>query len=432
MNTGKSLLCHRLLLPMWVAVCLLASVQRALGGAVTDSILYRFIGGSGDGSHPMSGLVADAQGNLYGTTVSGGSRCSGGCGTVFQLVPPATKGGTWTENILYTFADGRDGGLPAGSLILDAAGNLYGTATQGGGVTPNCPAGCGVVFMLTPSPSLPWTETVLYSFSAQNGAAGIRPSANLIFDSLGNLYGTTEFDSVTGFGTVFELTPSGGSWMETTLYTFQGGADGAESTSGLIFDSLGNLYGTTQQGGGFGFGAVFELSPIAGGGWTEQVLYGFQGGSDGSEPPASLVFDKAGNLYGSALMAGNTYCRVGCGLIFELTPPIAPGQPWTKTTIYNFLGKSDGQNPYGPLIFDSAGNMYGTTGYGGGAPDAGTVFQLVPRNGSWVEYRYAFSSGNDGNNPLCGLVLIGKTLYGTTRRGGSSASLGTVFSITAP
>jgi len=337
-----------------------------------EKVLFNFNGT--DGYQPMYGLIFDAAGNLYGTAFGGGDPSCGdpnGCGTVFQLTP--APGGGWTETVLHSFKGyPTDGSYPYAGVIFDAAGNLYGT-TGGGGTY-----GVGTVFELSPAAGGGWTETVLHSF---NGSDGHGPEAGLIFDAAGKLYGTTAWGGTgtdclnTGCGTVFKLTPvAGGGWTETVLHSFSN-TDGALPFAGLIFDAAGNLYGTTQQGGSYGFGTVFELTPTAGGGWTETVLFSFNGnwsGRDGGLPEAGLIFDAAGNLYGTT-GAGGTYAY---GTAFELTPTAGGG--WTETVLHSFNNNgTDGESPLAGLIFDAAGNLYGTTG-GGGTYGLGMVFELTP------------------------------------------------------
>lgn len=230
------------------------------------------------------------------------------------------------------------------------------------------------------------TENVLFSFTGANGNG---PDGTLVFDSEGNLYGTTlgsapNANCSSGCGLVFKLTPSqDGAWTETILHQFTGGDDGVNPYSGLVFDSQGNLYGTTFFGGGTdctdadgdtGCGIVFMLSPTEGGDWNETVIYRFKGGDDGSGPFAEVIFDSQGNLYGATLNGGNPKCV--CGTVFKLTHQ--PSGAWKKTILHVFAsGDNEGQNPYGSLVFDKQGNLYGTT-YSGGNPGYGTVFQLAP------------------------------------------------------
>jgi len=386
----------------------------------------------GDGNAPVAGLIFDARGNLYGTTESGGTPNKG---NVFQLTP--ASGGGWTEQVLYGFCSQTnctDGDYPKAGLIFDAAGNLYGT-TYGGGAY-----GFGTVFELTPASGGGWTEQVLYSFCSQtNCTDGGYPTAGLIFDSAGNLYGTTQSGGnfvgscVTyGCGTVFELMPSrGGGWTEKLLYTFcsqTNCTDGDYPYSGLIFDAAGNLYGTTVAGGAYSGGTAFELSPGQGGGWTEQVLHSFGNGTDGQGPYAGLIFDAAGNLYGTTEEGG----AYSWGTAFELTP--APGGGWTEQVLHNFDDNgTDGSQPYAGLIFDAGGNLYSTTA-NGGTHYGGTAFELTPAaGGGWTEQvLHSFSNnGTDGYEPYAGLIFdaVGN-LYSTTYQGGTYNG-GTVFELTS-
>jgi uncharacterized repeat protein (TIGR03803 family) len=244
-------------LVIFAAALLMTSTFAA--AQVQGQVLHNFNGT--DGAYSQAGLIFDAAGNLYGTTAGGGTSFAG---TVFELTPIA--GGGWTEKVLHNFNnDGTDGYLLYAGLVMDAAGNLYGTTYEGG--TYNG----GTVFELTPTAGGGWTEQVLWSFG--NGTDGIEPQADLIFDAAGNLYGTTRVGGAYGPGTVFELTPTGsGGWTERVLHNFNG-MDGNNLSGGLIFDAAGNIYGTTGFGGTDDKGTVFELSPAAGGGWTEQALH---------------------------------------------------------------------------------------------------------------------------------------------------------------
>lgn len=346
-------------------------------GGWTESVAHVFLGGIRDGGSPATGLVADAGGNLYGTTANGGPS---GCGTVFELHPNAN--GSWNEKILHSFTCGTDGQVPYAGLITDSAGNLYGTTNGGGNYDQTCTGGCGVVFKLSHSPS-GWKETVLHAFAA--GKGGSNPSGNLVSDAAGNLYGTTTQGGIvgnchphSGCGVVFQLSRSS-NWRETVLYSFSGGSDGGTPAAGLAFDSAGSLYGTTQWGRAFGClpgscGVVFELSPTSSG-WNETTLYTFTGGADGGEPLAGVILDNEGNLYGTAEAGGNlNACNgYGCGVVFELSPGSAG---WTETVLHSFDGlPDDGMFPLAGLIFDLVGDLYGTTS-GGGAYGLGTVFEI--------------------------------------------------------
>jgi len=408
-----------------VAVLLLTSMALYLPAAsaqaqLTEKVLYAFTGGA-DGGYPYSGLVSDAVGNLYGTTLSGGStNCYLGCGVVFELSP--ASGGGWTETVLHTFTGGSDGAHPIGGLILDSVGNLYGTTSVGGLATTCVPAGdCGTVFELTPTSGGGWTETVLYGFKG-GGSDGNGPQASLVFDKAGNLYGTTVGGGGTnclgeGCGTIFRLTPtSSGGWKESVLHAFTGGNDGGHPLSAMVFDAAGNLYGTAYQGGASavcysGCGVVFKLTPATVG-WRESVIHTFTGGNDGSTPWYSgVIFDPAGTLYGTA------------NNVFRLTKGSSGG--WIEGTIHNFTSLLDGQEPRGGLIFDASGNLYGTTWLTNNDIGAGTAFELTLTSKGWRESAlYRFTGGSDGGYPEAGLMVdsLGN-LYGTTSGGGSVNSV---------
>ena len=391
------------------------------GGGWREKELYTFKNNGTDGLNPYARLIFDATGNLYGTTAYGGTY---GSGTVFELSP--TAGGVWTEKVLHSFGNGTDGVNPYAGLIFDAAGNLYGTTYQGGTY------GSGSVFELIRGNAGRWTEKVLHSFG--NGADGAGSYASLIIDAAGNLYGTTfEGGAYIYYGTVFELMPvPGGGWTEMVLHSFSG-ADGGYLEAGLIFGAGGNLYGTTEIGGANNAGTVFELTPTAGGGWTENVLYSFHNnGTDGFAPIAGLVLDAAGNLYGTTALGGTYDCAgFGCGTVFELMPEA--GGSWTEEVLHSFNpADGDGGSPEASLIFDAAGNLYGTT-FGGGANRDGTVFELLGAGvvGWTEEVLYSFlNNGMDGSNPYAGLIFDKNgNLYGTTYVGGTNGD-GTAFELT--
>jgi uncharacterized repeat protein (TIGR03803 family) len=321
------------------------------------------------------------------------------------------------------FFRGKDGAQPNGALIFDSAGNLYGTTVLGGENDVCHNGGCGTVFELTPGTGGQWTETVLWSFTGMN-YDGANPQAGLVFDSAGNIYGTTFYGGTAcenphnffTCGMVFELSPgTNGEWTETVVHDFGGYSDGIWPEGGLTFDTSGNLYGTTNEGGAANYGVVFECSPIGGGQWTEKVLLTFTYGADvGGFPGAGLIFDGVGNLYGTAGI-GTT----GDGLVFELSP--ATNGAWTETVLHNFTGGSDGAGPDCGLIFDSAGNLYGTTGEGGSNND-GVVFELWPgRDGTWNERILHRFNGSNGADATAGLIFDSAgDLYGTTLNGGSN------------
>jgi uncharacterized repeat protein (TIGR03803 family) len=391
--------------------------------------------GGRDGALPAAGLTMDAAGNLYGTTYNGGTA---GYGSVFKLVH---TGGSWILHPLYSFQSGNDGAEPQAGVTIGPDGNLYGTTTRGGGS-----AASGTIFKLSPPASVcrsticPWIETILYRFSG--GSDGNRPMDPVVFDRVGNLYGTTWYGGSdgcggSGCGVVFKLTRSGSSWTETVLYSFQDSPDGAYPISGLVFDQAGNLYGTTSEGGGgsncsigtTGCGTVFQLAP-SGSGWTETVLYRFTGEADGSYASGGLIFDNAGNLYGTTVFG-----LTGNGTVFELTPS---GGQWTYTLLYTLMsGESFEGGPLGTLAMDTTGNLYGTTFEGGYISaglcvfGCGTVFKLAPFGGGWIySLLYRFIGSTDGALPYDGLILDRNGhLYGTTSEAGAGGQ-GTVFELT--
>jgi uncharacterized repeat protein (TIGR03803 family) len=334
-----------------------------------ETVLYSFTSADQNALVAPSALIRDAAGNLYGTTQTGGDlSCSGGsgCGLVFKL------DSSGKETVLYSFSGGVDGGLPVSSLVRDAAGNLYGTAETGGDLTCAAGSGCGVVFKVDSAGK----ETVLYSFSGKTD--GETPKAAVVRDTAGNLYGTTlsggnlsqKCAGGTGCGTVFKLTPSG---KETVLYSFKGGADG-QSPSGVIRDAAGNFYGTTFYGGTFGGGTVFKLNSSG----KKTLLYSFPAGEFVPVTPSGVIRDAAGNLYGTTVYGGDFNCSggLGCGTVFKVD---ATGK---ETVLYTFAGSTDGAEPSG-LIQDKAGNLYGTTVYGGDLNcdrglGCGTVFKIIP------------------------------------------------------
>lgn len=390
--------------------------------------IYVFQGG--DDQHPDAPLIADAAGNLYGTT-AGYNFTSG---TVFQLTPPATSGGDWSETVVYKFPGYTgDGYAPTAAVIFDKAGSLYGTTFYGGAYNS------GTVFKLTP-PSVPggaWAESVIYSFGLQAGD-GVGPNG-LNFGRDGSLYGTTVYGGLFGVGTGFQLKQaSNGSWTEKILYTFTGSSDGSEPMYGggsLISDVKGNLYGETVFGGS-GNGVVFELSPptTPSEPWAETVLHQFLSSGDGLGPKGGLAFDSAGNLYGTTSGGGGS----GFGTIFQLSP-VADGT-WSENILYSFSGGSDGAAPWSSLVLDKSGNLYGTTLAGGGYA-LGTLFELTPPiapGGLWTEtILHAFRATIlDGVDPNAGVTFRNGVLYGTTQFGGNTGCVfpegcGTVFAVHA-
>lgn len=331
-------------------------LMHSAGGGWAESILYsftpkrRYKRGAVD---QISGVVFDQAGNLYGTTSIGGdkSASSNTDGRVFELSPQ--PGGGWTVSYPYLFGQSStDGITPLGGVVVDNAGNLYGTTVYGGAY------GCGTVFELSPTASGRWEEKILYSF-VNNYTDGNNPYYGVVLDESGNLYGTTYVGGTSNSGTVFELSPSAdGTWTETILHNFTSPGYGPDTgfPENLIFDH-GNLYGSTN---GWGAGNVFELTPTAGGGWAEQILYSFSGGN-----PSVISLDSAGNIYGLTEAGINTE-----GTVYELTPQ-TDGGSWALTVLYTI-----DQMLNGPLVLDKQQNLYGTTLYGG-SHGAGMVFEVT-------------------------------------------------------
>ena len=406
--------------------------------AASEKVLYAFHGTDGGFG---GNVVVGPDGNLYGTTVYGGKNlCPGsgglGCGVAFRLTQGA--GGKWRETVLHAFdEDNTDGSLPAGGLVIDKKGNLYGTTVYGGPLNQCSNQGCGVVFQLTPDGHGKWTETVLHSFGVTDGAW---PFGGLIFDSAGNLYGTASIGGSSnactgGCGVVFELTPgAGGRWTETVLYSFQG-VDGEGPLATLTSDVAGNLYGTTEHGGAHGWGTVFKLAPGGGGKWTEKVLHSFDQ-TDGSEPGRGLVVDASGDLYGSTPFGGPH----SWGIAFRLTP--GGGGKWTETVLHSFDRNNVGGGYLSSgLVLDAAGNLSGAA-YEGGTYGFGNVFKLTSdAKGRWSEtVLHSFGEGKGGSTPsgltidpggqLFGMTRYGGYLSGPCAQGGQYAGCGVVFEIT--
>jgi uncharacterized repeat protein (TIGR03803 family) len=385
-----------------LSALLLVAAQPA--NAQTESVLYNFAN-SPDGATPDGQLTSDTAGNFYGTTVSGGL----GYGTVFELSPNGVGG--YDESVLYAFTGAADGANPThSSVIFDSLGNLYGSTWAGGA------NGYGVVYELSPV-GASWTEAVLYSFNTNNpGQDGVHPSNGLIWDSSGNLYGTT-YEGPAG-GSVFELSPDGsGGWTEKVVYS------NCVNYAGVTMDAHGNIFGA-------GCSNVFELSPNGSGGWTSTVIHAFAGGTkDGSDPESTPVVDSAGNVYGTTTAGG----AHGQGTVYKLTPILTGKKKgtWTLKLLASFKGGTkDGSDPFGGIVFDASGNIYGTT-VSGGKSSVGTVYELVATVGktTYKEKVLWSFNGTDGSQPYANLILDGGNLYGTTELGGTNSD-GVVFELT--
>jgi uncharacterized repeat protein (TIGR03803 family) len=393
--------------------------------AQTYTVLHNFSNGA-DGGSPESALTLDAAGHLYGTTLNGGA----GYGTVFRMTE---MHGSWILSTLYDFKGNNgndDGAGPIAKVVIGPNGSLYGTTVAGGGGTVGSGCadfgynGCGTVYNLQPpasvctSTSCPWLETPLYKFV--NGP-GAYPFGGVAFDHAGNIYGTTQLGGIGEDGGIaYELTPSGRSWVGSVLISFTAGT-GDEPYDTLVLDSAGNLYGTARGGGANGYGVVFELSPN-GSGWTETILHSFDD-SDGAQPFGGLIFDSAGNLYGATSCGGTG----GGGTVYELSPS---GGGWQFNVLYDLTGSCQ-FGPQDSLTMDSAGSLYGTT-YQNGANDLGSVFKLTHSESGWTfTDLHDFSGGADGCEPNGGVVLDSAgNIYGTTTGCGTYPNqYGTIWEI---
>jgi uncharacterized repeat protein (TIGR03803 family) len=389
--------------------------------AQTFTVLHTFDGAPSDGEEPLGALIRDSAGNLYGTTGEGGNGgCATlGCGTIFML----NEAGTLVA--LYSF-DGKNGQFPVAGLFRDSAGNFYGTAEEGGDDPPACRGvgGCGVAFELTKT-----GKERTYKF--QGAPNGLAPTSPLVRDA-GNFFGTTTFGGSYGYGTIFKIDTQGN---ETVLHSFTGGSDGC-FPDGVIVRNAGQLYGATHYGGiGFcnsGFGTVYKLDQSG----NLTVLQTFD--EDGWYPSVSII-DSAGNLYGETQQGGTGGCPTGCGTLFELSPQ--GNGIWRQTMEFEFCSLpncADGAGP-GPVVMDTAGNLYGIT-YGGGAyPNCngngcGVVYELNTSGEETV--LYSFTGGSDGAVPVGGLALdTSGNLYGVAEEGGNAgcnppSGCGVVFKIT--
>jgi uncharacterized repeat protein (TIGR03803 family) len=330
----------------------------------SESTIYDFACGSSDGKGPQSALTFDGTGNLYGTTVDGGSQ---NCGIVFELTPLSSGG--WSETVLHSFGSENhgieDGCHPYSSLLFDRAGALYGTTSAGGGGFNggSCVHGCGTVFRLAPKKAGPWIETVIHRFPGKN-RDGENPFAGLVMDNSDNLYGTTSAGGAVFAGTVFRLTPHEKKWEEVVIHSFQGGRDGANPYAGLAFDEVGALYGTTLNGGSSGVGTVFRLAVGSNGRWKENVAHNFIANDvDGFFPIASVTFDASGVMYGITEFGGHrSRGQKGAGTVFKLTR--SAGGRWGETVVFDFSDREYAnqmqRNPIGALAFDGNGNLFGT------------------------------------------------------------------------
>jgi len=379
----------------------------ALAGSASagTKIIYSF-GGDADGEYIDSDLVMDSAGNIYGTSVQGGDF---GGGTVFELRPSGTG---WVHTVLYSFTGGADGGEPYKGVTLDAHGNLYGTAVTGG-TGQGCEGGCGVVYKLTRSDTN-WTQHVIHNFTGGRDGAG--PGSGVTFDQQGALYGMTPTGGAYGLGVIYQMNPDpNGGWKFSVIHAFTGGQDGSNGSAGrLILDKAGRLYGVATTGGANGKGVAFRLVRGPLGRWLLQTLYAFKGQPDAGFPYGGLTFDSLGNLYGTTYYDGQN----DLGAVYELA---FKDGAWSESVLYSFEGGSDGSSSIGNLVIDRAGSLYGTTSEGGAGCSCGIIFKLARgTGGNWTEtVVHRFRGTPDGAFVYNGMVGDAEgNFYGATVHGG--------------
>jgi uncharacterized repeat protein (TIGR03803 family) len=388
------------------ALLSMMALSLATATATTTDVIFSFA--EGEGEYADTDLETDSAGNIYGTTVLGGDF---GSGTVFQLSP--TPNG-WVHTVLYSFTGGADGGEPYKGVTLDSEGNLYGTAVTGG--SGNCEGGCGVAYKVSNTGGT-WTQAVIHAFTGGDDGSG--PGARVTVDTAGNIYGMAPTGGANGLGTIYRIRQAPtGAWAFMVIHAFTGGADGASGSAGRMILREGHLYGAATTGGSHGSGVVFELTRRGTrgiGGWDFRTIYSFQGQPDGSFPYGALLFDGSGNLYGTTYYGGAN----GIGAVYKLSPQ--PVGEWTEDLIYSFEQGTDGNSPISNLVFDVAGNLYGTTSEGG--LGSGTIFKLSPvGKGSWIEtVVHAFAGPPDGGFSYNGMVVdVFGNFYGATVHGGEN------------
>lgn len=418
-----------------VAAVLFALAAGTLASTQTFQVLHNFTNGA-DGSGPLTGLTMSVTGDLYGTA----HYRRGGYGSVYRL---KREGQGWIFSTLYDFAGANSGAYPYARPLIASDGSLYGTAETGPDF--GClGSGCGVLYHLRPQPTfqrsatMPWLNTVVLNFGQYgNGAGGLDPQGDLTTDLLGNIYGTTTHGGPycgpdNGCGVVYAISQIGGSFTENVLYAFHNNGDGDLPLGGVVFDSSGDLFGVTEYGATHG--VVYELSPSLGG-WVQRVLHSFQGtnhGADGDYPFGGLIIDSAGNLYGTTEGGGAN----GVGIVFQLMPV---GNDFIFNKLYDFTSVPGNNGPYyGPkdkLTLDTAGNLYGTT-YTLGVNHCGSVFKLSPSAEGWIYTSlHDFTCGNDGGGPVSSVLIDSAgNLYGTASDGGTGTdcqgNCGVVWEIT--
>ena len=400
---------------LWIrtgAAIVVFTLSLATVTAATTHVIFSF--GEGEGEYADTDLETDSAGNIYGTTVLGGNF---GGGTVFQL-SPTTNG--WVHTVLYSFTGGADGGEPYKGVTLDREGNLYGTAVTGG--SGSCEGGCGVVYKLTNSGGI-WTQRVIHAFTGGNDGSG--PGARVTVDRSGDIYGMAPTGGANGLGTIYKIhqRPRGDPTF-SVIHTFTGGADGSTGSAGRMILRHGRLFGAATTGGTYGSGIIFELTPTDVGEWDLRPVYSFRGQPDGSFPYGAILFDGSGNVYGTTYYGGTN----GIGAVYKLST--RPTGEWGEEIIYSFQDGTDGNSPISNLVFDAAGNLYGTTSEGGAG--SGVIFKLSPvGGGQWIEsVVHSFQGPPDGSFAYNGMVVdrFGN-FYGATVHGGMNDD-GSVYKFT--
>lgn len=403
----------RFMVSSWMSTFLMAfamvfalTLFTAHAKAQTFTVLHNFTGGAG-GANPEAGVTVGPSGVLYGTTAHAGTH--GNYGIVFKL---SQVNSSWVLSPLYEFSGGFDGGLPYGGVVIGPNGALYGT-TETRGVSDK-----GIVFELRPPATVCeavlcyWNQAVLHAFAGYPVDGAGPQLENLVFDQAGNIYGTTEEGGLYGDGVVFELSPLGGGYTESILHSFGNGGDGLYPYSGVVFDTAGNLYGTTYAGGTGVAGTVYQLMP-SGGGWVENVLFNFDG-ANGASPFGNLIIDGSGNLYGTTYGGGQN----GGGVVYKLAP--SDGE-WTYSALYTFSEYCDS---WSGLAIDTAGNFFGAC-FAGGAFQKGWIFELTNCSQTCTLVDLHDFSSSDGMNPYGTPVLDANgNLYGTTYFGGTGTCYG--------
>ncbi len=394
--------------PIGAPVSWSSSAAQVRGLSSSETVLYSFTGGN-DGGNAAMGLVLDRRGDLYGTTVVGGTSS---CGTVFKLTPKA--GPPWKERVLFDFDCFATGKNPHGGVVFDRRGQLVGTTVAGGSGGSCVGDGCGTVFAITRN-----GENVLHSFTGGNDGFG--PGSAVVTDKAGDIFGTAPDGGADGDGVVFEVAHGG---HEKVLHPFTGGRDGGTGSLGALLrdEKTGALYGVTETGGARGAGTVYKLTPSSGK-WKLTVLYTFKGSPDAASPYGGVIADDSGNLFGTTYYGGSA----GTGTVYELQA--RAGGKYRERVLYSFKGGNDGSYPTSTLAFGPSGNLYGTTSMGGGTCDCGTIFSVNAASGG-EQVLHSFGGTRDGENPYYGLTLGNDgTFYGTTVAGGRFGQ-GTVFEFT--